>query len=119
IIRTDVERLQKILVILIENAVKYSPPDSSVVVATRLTGSGTDVTVSDQGVGIDKTDIVNIFDRFYRADNSRSETIGYGLGLSIVKKILSEINATISVKSTIHRGSQFTVSLPNSMEKDS
>jgi signal transduction histidine kinase len=110
---TDAERLRKILVILLENAIKYSPPSSTVVVSSKQVKSGIEITVSDHGMGIDKTDLESIFDRFYRADRSRGKTIGYGLGLSIAKKLVREIGGTITVTSTLNVGSEFTIKLPH------
>lgn len=115
IVKTDTERLRKILVILIENAVKYSPSKSVVTISSRHLKSSTEISVSDHGIGIDKVALDIIFDRFYRADPARSKTIGYGLGLSIAKKLLGEIGATIRVKSRVNVGSEFIISLPNNM----
>ncbi|MDB5161820.1 MAG: putative Histidine kinase [Candidatus Saccharibacteria bacterium] len=114
ITKTDAERLRKILVILLENAIKYSPPSSTVIVSSKQVKSGVEVTVKDHGMGIHKTDLESIFDRFYRADHSRSKTVGYGLGLSIAKKLVGEIGGTITASSTINVGSEFTVKLPYS-----
>ena len=115
---TDAMRLRKVLMMLIENAIKYSPMQSVVAVTSRRNRSNFDITVSDEGTGIDAADLKNIFKRFYRADRSRSQTAGYGLGLSIAKKLVLEIGGEISVKSTIGKGSQFTVTLPVSKTSD-
>lgn len=112
VINTDAERLKKVLVILIENAVKYSPTESVVTISSKQLKYSTDIIVSDHGIGIDKADLDTIFDRFYRSDHSRTKTTGYGLGLSIAKKLLKEMDATIKVKSHLDVGSDFIVSLP-------
>ena len=111
-VTTDANALRKVLVILIENAIKYSPVESTITVANRHSESSVDIIVTDQGTGIDADDLNNIFDRFYRADNSRSQVAGYGLGLSIAKTLLETIGGTISVQSILGAGSEFTISLP-------
>lgn len=105
--------LEDLFTILLDNAIKYSPEKAKIEV--RLTKNQKDVTVAikDFGVGISKTDLPHIFDRFYRADSARSSK-GYGLGLSIAKKISDNQHATINVLSSIHRGSTFTVSFQSS-----
>lgn len=110
---TDADALRKALVILIENAIKYSPAQSTISVTSYRTHQGVAIVVTDQGVGIDTDDIGNIFERFYRADHSRAQVAGYGLGLSIAKKSLEKIDGKMSVKSTVGMGSEFTITLPN------
>lgn len=116
LVMTDADRLRKVLVILIENAIKYSAQQSTVTVTSQKNKATLDITVADQGVGIDTTDLEYIFNRFYRADRSRSQTNGYGLGLSIAKKLLTEIGGEMSVTSALNIGSAFTVTLPSNDE---
>lgn len=111
-VQTDSKRFTKILVILIENAIKYSPSKSEVTITSKLNTSSFDVIVTDHGIGIDKSELRAIFDRFYRVDHARSEITGYGLGLSIAKKLSKEIRATLLVESVVGSGSSFTVRLP-------
>jgi signal transduction histidine kinase len=101
------ESLKELATILLENAVKYSKEDGSIEIRT----SGTSLVVKDNGVGIPENDLPHIFDRFYRADSSRSKekTDGYGLGLSIAKSIADLHGARIEVDSKLGRGSTFTV----------
>lgn len=110
----DKYSLIDLVVILLDNAVKYSPKKSSVTIRTQKTKSGISISVTDRGAGIAKKDLPHIFDRFYRADEARSQTgtHGYGLGLSIAKKIVSLHKGTITVQSAIGKGSTFTVQLP-------
>jgi two-component system sensor histidine kinase SenX3 len=98
---------------LIDNAVAYSPENTSVAVAIRATEDAVEVSVTDQGIGIDPDNVDRIFERFYRVDPARSRaTGGTGLGLAIVKHIVTNHGGTISVWSTPGAGSTFTVRLP-------
>ncbi|MCX6791763.1 MAG: HAMP domain-containing sensor histidine kinase [Candidatus Gottesmanbacteria bacterium] len=106
--------LTELFVIFLDNAIKYSPKQKTV----HFTGKKSDgyllVDIADQGVGIDEKDIPHLFDRFYRADKSRTKTNvpGYGLGLSIAKQIVDQHNGTIRVASKPHKGTTFTIELP-------
>jgi two-component system, OmpR family, sensor histidine kinase CiaH len=106
--------LTDLVVILLDNAIKYSPAHSRVKVAASRREGWVLLTVSDQGVGIKKKDLPYIFDRFYRADTARSknQSDGYGLGLAIARKIARLHQGEITVKSTPGEGSEFTVRLP-------
>lgn len=109
----DSETVSDIISILIDNAIKYSPKDTTVTVAAHSHGSGIDLTVADQGNGISGDDIEHIFDRFYRADQSRSKDIveGHGLGLALARR-LSELNhATLTVTNRAPNGAVFTLRL--------
>lgn len=100
---------------LIENAIKYSPAKSRVLIKANKINNDVEIQVIDQGIGIDKKDMGHIFDRFYRADTSRTKagkTGGYGLGLSIVKKIVNAHHGRITVTSKVGKGSEFKVVLP-------
>ncbi len=103
-----------LLVILLDNAIKYSPQDSQINITSKQTDGWVVVEVEDHGIGIDEKDIPHIFDRFYRADaaRSKSERGGYGLGLSIAKKIIDVHKGEIQVKSKKDEGSKFSVRLP-------
>ncbi len=105
--------LVDLFVILLDNAVKYSPPKTTIHIFSQSHHHHLDVSVSDQGPGIDPKDIPHLFDRFYRADSSRTQTniSGYGLGLSIAKKIADQHHASIKVDSQLNKGSTFTVKL--------
>lgn len=100
--------------ILLDNAVKYSPSKKSVLIKSNKTDGSVNILVVDQGIGIAPKDLPHIFDRFYRADSARSKsnTTGYGLGLSIAKKITEMHHGQILVKSLLGKGSQFKVTLP-------
>lgn len=110
----DRDNLIEALVILLENAVKYSPEKSEIMVGVRSNSKVLTLTVQDQGIGIKPTDLPHIFDRFYRADAARSaqQTKGYGLGLAIAKNIITQHQGDITVKSSVGKGTTFTIKLP-------
>jgi len=107
-------RLNDLLVILLENAVKYSPDQSTITVIGRRRDGKVKISVADQGKGINRVDLPHIFDRFFRANTSRTNSaeFGYGLGLSIAQKIVESFHGSLSVKSQENQGSTFSVSLP-------
>ena len=106
--------LTELLIILLDNAVKYSPAKSTVAVRGNKTDGWVTISVTDSGTGIDKEDQPHIWDRFYRAERARSdsESGGYGLGLAIAKKIVEANRGMISFTSREGRGTTFTVRLP-------
>lgn len=109
----DLTALVQLLTILIDNAVKYSPEDSTISVTAAPDSKGNvTIEVRDQGIGITEADAPHIFSRFYRADCSRSQTEGYGLGLPIAHKLVQAHHGTLSMESTPGQGSVFFVSLP-------
>lgn len=105
------DRLTEVFVILIDNAIKYSKTKSVVEVSSRKTKDGVKIEIIDFGIGINEKDLPHIFDRFYRAEKSRTEN-GFGLGLSIAKKIIDLHHGDISVKSEIKKGTTFIITLP-------
>jgi signal transduction histidine kinase len=113
-LKAEHHTLVELLVILIDNAVKYSPEGSTVIISSSQQNKTGKISIKDQGAGISATDLPHIFDRFYRADASRSKinAEGYGLGLAIAKKIADSLNGSIEVKSAPNRGSTFTISIP-------
>jgi signal transduction histidine kinase len=110
----DQKSVEECLVILLDNAVKYSNNSSPVMVTCTLRQKQVVISVSDKGYGISKEDRNHIFDRFYRADPSRTsqETSGHGLGLAIAQDIITKHNGTIDVVSTVGKGSTFAITLP-------
>ena len=105
--------LEELFVILLDNAIKYSEK-GTIIVRSYLTKNQKHVEIIDHGIGIKHTDIPYIFNRFYRADTSRSKhhVDGYGLGLSIAKSIVDLHKAHISLKSEMGKGSTFSVVFP-------
>lgn len=111
IVQGDKDNLVELFVILLDNAIKYSPSNSKIAVVCENLDHKVRVMVKDNGEGITQADLPHIFERFYRADKSRSRD-GYGLGLSIAKKIIDSHKGSISVVSKLNKGSVFTVELP-------
>lgn len=106
------QSLVELFVILLDNAIKYSPEKSIIELKTIKDDGFVLVSVVDHGVGIKKSDIPIVFNRFYRGARSNVKNInGYGLGLSIAKQIVEKHNATINVTSEFGKGSTFTVKL--------
>ena len=109
----DASRLQEILYNLLDNAVKYSPKDGEVRLRVEQRGKEMALSVSDNGVGINKEDLPRIFERFYRADKSRSgEEGGTGLGLAIVKHIAQLHRGRVEAESERGKGTTIRVLLP-------
>lgn len=108
------DSLVELFIILLDNAVKYSPANTTVNVRSRVLGNRVVIRVEDRGIGIAPTDLPHIFERFYRADRSRSKSAadGYGLGLPIAKHIVEQHHGSIDVKSDIGAGTVVSVFLP-------
>ena len=106
-------KLQQAFSNLVDNAIKYSPEDTTISIGITKDSKNAVISVSDQGIGISDEDLRRIFERFYRVDKARSrETGGTGLGLSIVESIVKQHNGSIGVQSVKGSGSTFTVELP-------
>ncbi len=113
-VRSDPERLRRILENLVDNAVKYTPDGGQVEVATVPGPDGSArVEVADDGPGIAAEHLPRIFERFYRVDKARSRELGgTGLGLSIVRHLAESMGASVSVESEPGKGARFVVALP-------
>jgi signal transduction histidine kinase len=109
----DAGRLKQVLVNLVENAIKYSSPDTPVLVKLEQRHQRAIIQVCDQGPGIPLKHQARIFERFYRIDEARNRSSGgTGLGLALVKTFVEGMGGTITVQSSPGDGSIFTVSLP-------
>jgi len=113
----DQTMLTELFVMLLDNAIKYSPKNSKIILKMSSENKHHLVKIKDFGIGIKSSDLPRIFDRFYRADQSRtknqlaSETDGYGLGLSIAKQIVDLHSGEITASSTAGNGSEFSIKL--------
>jgi signal transduction histidine kinase len=109
------DRLQQVMLNLIENADKYSPPGSPILVQLEsepMPGGGLCISVIDQGIGIPSEDLSAIFDRFHRSRNAALQSRGSGLGLSVVKLLVEAMGGSIDVVSQLEQGSRFRIHLP-------
>jgi len=112
-VAADHDSLVQLLVILLDNAIKYSGEKSEIMVRTEHDEMQVVVRIEDHGIGIAPDALDHVFDRFYRADAARTGSNGYGLGLSIAKHIADLHHATITLSSVVGEGTTATVSLPD------
>jgi signal transduction histidine kinase len=111
VVRGDADYLRELFLVLIDNAVKYTPAGGSVEVSATTEAQHAVVRVTDTGAGIPAEDLPHIFDRFYRAQTGTSQG-GAGLGLAIAKQIAGWHGGTIDVESELGQGTQVTIRLP-------
>ena len=113
VVHGDKELLQRLILNLLDNAVKYTPAGGEILFALTRQNGNAQIVVRDTGIGIPQADQLHVFDRFYRVDKVRSRALGgAGLGLSIVRWIVDAHGGKIDVQSTPGKGSAFTVELP-------
>lgn len=109
----DTRKIQQVLYNLLDNAIKFSDPDSAITIETNERGDKVFVSVKDNGIGIPRKSLNKIWERFYKTDWSRGkDKKGTGLGLSIVKEIIQAHDENINVISTEGVGTEFVFSLP-------
>jgi signal transduction histidine kinase len=113
----DPRRLERILVNLVSNALKYSPPQTVVEVRTAAAGGGVEISVADHGVGITPEDRVHLFERWFRAKGRRRPE-GLGLGLYVTRLLVEAQGGKIDVETAPGRGSTFRVTLPAAPRAD-
>jgi two-component system sensor histidine kinase BaeS len=109
----DPDRLRQIVGNLVSNAVRHTPPFGTVTINSRRDGETLEISVADTGHGMTPEDLAHVFDRFWRADASRTRTTGgSGLGLSIVRQLTEAHGGTVTAVSKPGAGSTFTIRLP-------
>ena len=109
----NADRVEQMLINLIENAIKYNKPGGSVMVQVFSNGVEANVAISDTGIGIAEENLPRLFERFYRVDKGRSRQMGgTGLGLAIVKHIVRSMSGEIEVHSKLGEGTEFLITLP-------
>ena len=108
----DALRLEQVVQNLLQNAIKYSPAGGPIVVALTQQADQAILTISDPGIGIPAAAQAHLFERFYRAANAEQASSGVGIGLYVVKEIVSRHHGTVDVTSVEGQGSTFTVRLP-------
>ena len=112
-IRVDINAIDRILINLLDNAIKYSPNKSSVSITIEDKNSHIEINVTDSGKGIDDSDKVRIFGRFYRTAQARaSDKTGSGLGLAIVKNLVHSLDGDVGVRNSNSGGSNFWFTVP-------
>ena len=112
-IEIDTDKMTQVIDNILNNAIKYSPDGGKITVSMKTTDDQMILSISDQGLGIQKQDLPKIFDRFYRVDRARSRAQGgTGLGLAIAKEIIKQHKGFIWAKSEYGKGSTFTIVLP-------
>jgi heavy metal sensor kinase len=110
----DTQMIQRMISNLLDNAIKYTPSGGSVTISINENDTHIAVSVKDTGRGISPNDLPRIFERFYRCDQSRSQS-GIGLGLSLARAIARAHGGDITAASILNQGSTFTVTLPKSL----
>lgn len=111
VITADLSMFTRLFMNLIENGIKYGREDGSVIVSLSQESGKTILQFTDDGIGIPEESLDKIWNRFYQVDSSHASS-GFGLGLFLVKHIVTLHNGSISVKSTVGKGTTFTISLP-------
>ena len=114
---SDSNLLKHVVVNLISNAIKFSPEKSIIQINSKIENDTTIVEISDQGIGIPKSDQVHLFERFFRATNV-TNIQGTGLGLHIVGRYVDLLNGTITYNSELEKGSTFKITYPSQMAND-
>ena len=107
----DEESLEKMILIFLDNAVKYTPQGGKVWLKSWREKGKLVLEIKDTGIGISKTDLPHIFERFYRADKARVKG-GFGLGLALAKRIIEVHNGSVKVTSQVGKGTAFTIRFP-------
>jgi len=111
-VRIDLERIAEVLVQLLENAAKYSPPDTPITITGERAGKMVSLSVADRGPGIDDMEQSLIFEKFYRGRDQRYRVQGTGMGLAIARAIVEAHGGTIGVTSQLGSGSVFSFTVP-------
>ncbi|MDD5673096.1 MAG: HAMP domain-containing sensor histidine kinase [Chitinivibrionales bacterium] len=112
VVRADAEKISRILLNILDNAIKFSPENGSVSITLKTDSKTATILIADNGPGIDAGDLENIFKRFYRSEIVRADTEGSGLGLAIAQELIRLHNGTISVSSNKAQGTQVSIELP-------
>jgi signal transduction histidine kinase len=112
-VTADQAKIQQVINNILDNAIKFSPHNSSIIISTYVKVEKVFITIKDHGQGIPKESLSRIWERFYKSDTSRGkDKKGTGLGLAITKEIINAHHENINVISTVGVGTEFSFSLP-------
>jgi two-component system phosphate regulon sensor histidine kinase PhoR len=114
LVNADATRIQQVLVNLLHNAIKFTPPGGRIVIGASERPDAVVFSVSDTGIGISAADLPRIFERFYKVDRARSGG-GTGLGLAIARHMVEAHGGKIWVESQLEQGSEFSFTLPKTI----
>ncbi len=112
---SDEDRLSQIISIFLDNAISYSPEQSSILLDASIKKNNLAISIIDHGIGISEDDKKHIFERFYRCDKSRTKKGHYGLGLSVANELVSLLDGKIYLSDTPEGGCTFTITIPRSI----
>jgi hypothetical protein len=112
----DKERIHQLIVILLDNAMKYTNEGGEIMLSCTQSHSSIFLQVKDNGIGIPEKDIPKIFDRFYQSDKARTAVGGTGLGLSIAKWIIEKHHGKTKVQSTLGKGTTIEIIFPRTQK---
>ena len=122
---SDADALRRALYAIVENAVKFTPPNGRIFLRSYVSGDQAIIEIEDNGRGISEADLPHIFEKFYRGQNAGGapqaapeEVSGIGLGLNLAKKLIAGMNGTIEVESRLDEGTKFIIRLPLWKEND-
>lgn len=108
---SDYDKLKQLLIIFLDNAIKFSPDNEIIEVSTYADNNNISITIEDHGIGIPEEEIESLGERFYKGDKSRSSnTGGTGLGLSIAKRLVKVLNGNFYIESELNKGTKITIS---------
>jgi len=110
----DLDKMEQVFKNLYSNAIKYSPDGGRITTSVRGVNGHTEVVIEDQGMGMSKDEVKNIFDKYYRGENTEKSVPGSGLGMTIVKYILEAHGGSVSVESEPDKGTKVIMCIPNS-----
>jgi signal transduction histidine kinase len=111
-VEADRDKMKQVLLNLLSNGIKYNKPEGTVTLSAQADGNETILSVADTGVGIPADALPYLFQKFYRVRDTEGKVSGTGLGLSICKQIVQGHGGTITVHSQVHKGTIFTIHLP-------
>jgi two-component system sensor histidine kinase BaeS len=108
----DPARLHQVVLIVLDNALRHTPPGGSISLSARPDGKQVQIQVTDTGSGISAADLPHVFERFYRSAEARAEGGGSGLGLAIARALVEAMQGHITLESTAGQGTTVTLMLP-------